>query len=409
MLSAATISRIEKGWTSVSEESVEAYAKALGFNFDQLKNMFIPSEDIVHIKRKLSMVEYCVEQRHFESIDADLKQLCIPEDHPLQQVIHYIKGKAFFYMRKFDRSERELEKAISLSEKYADRFGHLNIVGCAYNILSNIYYWTKGVQPALEASQKSVKSFDLSGERLDILQMSLVNHANFLGKAEHYGQAEEALREIREKHWPITRPLVRAKFFELLAEQKRRNKEYEEALDCAYESLRIAGDDNLTDQGVHALLVIGDIHNDLGESDQAKISYENALRFKDKVKHKALVADAYARLGRLFTYLHEFSKAEESFQKANEVPDVDDYRQCTILLGVGDLLVKQQKFESAIPPLSQSLKLSRIHRLKEKEYDALSLLSDCYYHIDPQAELEHLRMMKQVDREIKTKRKEKAR
>lgn len=413
ILSKSVISRIEKGDPTVPRDKVKHYAAKLDLDLDDFEYTATDAEGWEEVYQKLQLIEYLVEfcnvaqdQRTQTEItlmhDAlkALDEINLPPNHPYQQIRHYIRGKAFYYQKKYDRAKKELTEAIDWADKYLNTFGYLNIKPCAYNILMNIVYWQEGQKKAIDYIKKSVEAFDPNGERKQEYFMAMTNHAALLDNLGLYGESERILAKILPESGQIRWPVTGATLFELLAKQKRRSRQYDQALQYALEGLQIAAKAKLYDRAALSLLEIGGIHEDQGKHDDAEEAYRHSLSFASQVVNKSLPAKAYNRLGELYVKREQFEKAEKVFEHATEI-ETDDRTRCDTLIGKGKVLLKKRKYREAVEPLQEALKLARLWKEKQKEADALCYLAQCLKVIDRQAYFAHLELLHEVTMELK--------
>ncbi|MBH8605907.1 tetratricopeptide repeat protein [Thermoactinomyces sp. CICC 10522] len=413
ILSRSIISRIEKGDPTVPRDKLNHYTSKLGLILDDLEYTTINVEDWKEVRQQIELIENLVEfcnvaqnQRTQTEIklmnDAlnDLDKIALPDNHPYRQIVHYIRGKAFFYQKKYDRSKNELHAAIDLAQKYQNNFRYLNIEACSYNILSNIAYWEEGLKPALDYIERAVKAFDREGERKQEYFMTMTNYAVFLDNLGLYGEAERVIASILPESVQIRWPATGATVYELLAKQKHRSRQYHQALQYALEGLQISAKAKLYDRATIILLEIGGIYEDQDKHDNAEGAYQHSLSFANQVVNKSLPAKAYNRLGELYVRREQIEKAENVFEHATTI-EADDRVRCDTLIGKGKVLLKKKKFREAVEPLKEALKLARMWNEKQKEFDVLVYLSQCFKVIDRQAYFNHLELLHEVTMELK--------
>lgn len=413
ILSKSIISRIEKGDPTVPWDKVKHYANKLGLNLDGFEYISIDTEDWKKVRQQLELIEYLVEfcnVAHDQRTQTEitlmhdalkvLDEINLPETHPYLQIVHYIRGKSFFYQKKYDRAKKELHAAIDWAQKYQKDFKYLNIEACSYNVLSNIAYWEEGLKPALDYIERAVKAFDRKGERKQEYYMTVTNHAAFLDNSGQYGESERVLSAILPESEQIRWPVTGALLYELLAKQKRRSRQYNQALEYALEGLQITAKAKLYDRAALSLLEIGRIYEEQSNPDDAEGVYRYSLSFAGRVVNKSLPAVAYNRLGELYVRRDQLDKAENVFEQATVI-ESDDRVRCDTLIGKGKVLLKKRKCKDAIEPLQEALKLAKMWGLKQKEFDALAYLSQCYKKIDRQSYFTYLELLHEVTMELK--------
>jgi tetratricopeptide (TPR) repeat protein len=386
------------------------YARALGHNLSEVEALFDSNAEAESLLERVVLLEKCIDLEANGATNPDiisslLKELDViplPENHPYYQVVHYVRAKALFYIKKYERSKKELKKAISLAQKYSAHFSHLNIEGCAYNILSNLTYWSeKDVPSALDYIDHAIESFRLDGERLGTYYMSLANKASFLENAGLFVDSGKIAEQLLPDRQKIERPLTKAAFCELIAKHRKRNKQYEQALDFANEGLQVASDSGQFDRAFLLLVTIGTIYKAMRKPVQAENTFRKALLFSPKVKNKALPIEAYNELGYLFMEQGQLEQAAKAFDNAMAVEADDDRRKCKTMLGVGDLLLKQGKHLGASKPYHQALELAIKTRMKKREFDATLGLVRSYKHTDKEKYYIYLERLEQVATEQK--------
>jgi tetratricopeptide (TPR) repeat protein len=383
-LSPSTIRRIFSLKYFLKEEKLRLLCRQFGYQLEEITQI-LGYENLHQLNQNLEDIETDIETK------VDLKQSIseldeisqnLDDDHLYAQVIHYLKAKAYFYQGPhcFDQAEKEALCAIGASEKHES--SDMNIAGCAHNILSNIYYKTKGLKSAYLEVSKAIDKFNLNGKRVDIYFLSLMNKASYLEKMDRIREAEDILTYLVENISRITKAWRQANIYEQQARVKMENRQYEEALKYCRLGERIAIDNGLDDRIFELRIVRGNIHEKKEELDEAINMYKRALKLQSKLPSESpLLLTGYAHIGDVYRRQRNFEQAKKYLVKALDIKD-DSVRYVHALEAFARLCIDQDQLGQAVDPLKEALKLSAAQGLKKKEQEICLLLAQCYEFTD---------------------------
>lgn len=367
--------RLEHGDDSTKIENYEIYCASLGLIFEDLYNE-IQGADL--LKQELAWIEADIDLSRgrgcSDSIKA-LRELDIPSKHPYMMIVEYLKGKMFFYAKKYDRAEKALRRAIDIADKHIDQYAHLNIITSSYNVLSVLFYtaWHRYEQ-ALELANEAVALFVEGGERQTEYFMALANKAVYLEKLNRIIEAEKIIEFLYENLPNIYKSDSQATVCQLMARFKKESKQYVEAREAIQMGIDISRRNNLPHRASDLSLVLGSIHEEIGEPAQAERAYLRALNYCATIRvHNAL--------GKLYLKQGNVKKAEEAFLKSLEF-DVSENlpHYVEALMKYGITLLIQDRKEEAIEALEKAESLNSGN--PDREQKICSLLAKCYKGID---------------------------
>lgn len=412
-LSEPTIRRIERG-ERVRPESLEAYCKQIGIPYRQVLQMF-GQESEESIRQRLEEIDFDIEFRlHIPQSIQDLQEIKdrLGPNHPLIPRIHWMRAKAYFYAGKRDKAEEECLAAIAAAKKHA---GYQNIEAMTQIILGLIYFYDRTHPEALAETERGIEKFDRNAEYFDPdrFYMALLNKVAILERMGRIHEAEDILDQLVEESSFIERGVVKANVFEYAAKLKMKNGRYPEALTYALQGLNVTEKHSLYDRAVELWVVVGDIRDKMGQFEEAKRAYNQALKLKkhllevqtpknhtEKKYREAIVATTYAALGKLHGRNGEYETAKSYFEEALKFEN-DDSRFIDIYQALGELFFNHGKREAAIGPLKQGLELARIKGIVDKEAEIAGLLADCFEGYDQEQHYLYLQIFRKLSRDLK--------
>jgi tetratricopeptide (TPR) repeat protein len=362
--------RLEQGDILTNESNYRWYCEVLGLDFDELCQQ-IQGNDL--LKQELAWIETDIDLARGKGLEQSiqqLKDLNVPSNHPYIQVIEYLKGKAYFYAKKYDKSEKALRRAINIADRHIEEYGYLNIMTSAYNVLSNVFYqaWHQ-YDRALELADEAVALFVQEGERQIEFYMSFVNKLVFLDKLKRLAEAEKHIQFLRENLHKIYKADTQAAICELIARIQTKNKQYIEAREAIQMGIDIARRNNLPHRASDLSIEWGNIHVETGKPEQAERAYFRALNYYATIR-------VYNALGKLYLKAKDLGKARDAFAKSleyNQDETAPDYIDA--LIGMGKVLILQNQKSEAIIYLEKAESLTT---MKDKLKDIYWLLIECY-------------------------------
>lgn len=399
-LSKTTIRRIEAGKDLVREGKVRLYCQQLGYEFREVCEI-LGYRDMGRLKKRLEEIEFDIDLAiNLDQSFDELKEIAsnLEPDHPYIPSVHFLKAKAHFYAGRYEKAENEAVTAIELSQKHQDT--QMNIESISRNILSNVYYWQNRLKDSFEEIERAIERFDTSGDNHDRYHMMLLNKAVLLHKLGRLRDAEDILDYLLKEGKNIDRAALKASVYELQAEVKRQNKQYEQALQFAREGLKIVAMNQLYSRAFELWIVVGNIYEDLGDPDSAKSAYLRALKLEGKLPDSTMIGTGYACLGNLYRRQKDFKTAKIYFDKALTF-ESDDISFIDTLVGIAQLFLDQGMKESAIRPLQKALDMATIQGMTQKQYDICLLLTQCFEGIDNVQYINHLKLFHRISLELK--------
>lgn len=129
---------------------------------------------------------------------------------------------------------------------------------------------------------------------------------------------------------------------------------------------------------------MGKVYSKLGKLDQAKIYFQTASQFEDKIKRKSLTIQNDIQLGELYLNEGQTDQAkailEQAFVKGKRVND--SLSVFKSLVSLGDCYLKQNDQEQAISYYEQALEITQRHKLMVQQCDLALQLGSLYENRD---------------------------
>lgn len=374
-LSTPTISRIENGKSSVSEDKITLYAEKLGCDISDAFNVDVDEQNKL---KKLQAIEIQVDLGNISFALKKLKEInCMEMAN--QAYLHYIRGKAYYYLRKYERSTHELNQVIEIVKKInGEENKPSNILGCTHNILSNIKYARHSIKDALKEIDLALECFEKEGDQY---YMALMNKAVYLRKLNRIGDGEDIIDELLTVIPRIKSSRIKTSIYGLKADYEKQKKRYDIAITFVREGISLAVINKIYDRYMEMATVLGDILTEIEEYEEAEWEYLSALSVADKVAKKHVIAHTYTRLGYLYLKTGNMEGSEEKFKEAISLCESDDYVggfYIDALTGLADLLLSREEKEKAGSYYEQALKLAQEQFLDSKQREIALRLSVCF-------------------------------
>jgi tetratricopeptide (TPR) repeat protein len=376
---------LEQGVNSTKIENYEVYAGALGLVFDDLVNQIRGFDPVAD---QLEWIETEIELFRERDVSETIERL---DKLGLQgsylQTAEYLKGKAFFYSRKYEKSERHLNRAIDLAYKDIEEHGHLNILTCAYNVLANIYYHHyHDPKKALDLANEAISLFVEGGERQTEYYIAHLNRSVFLEKLNRWAESERYASFLWANLSQIRKADTQAAVCEHVGRVRMNNFEIKEAKEAIRLGLDIARRNNLPARASDLALAAGDMYLIQSEEHLAERCYRQALVFAPTVR-------AHNRLGDFHLKQKEFAQAADHFQKALEMEGCRS-EHIDALIGLGKACLLQGKRSEAIPHLKKAEDLAE--DMREKIHEISALLATAFEGIDAENRIHYLEKANQI-------------
>lgn len=382
-LSLTTLSRIEQGYPLISLQKYELYADKLDENLEDLLN----KESLEDTKREILKWRLHSIEHHLDLGDADhaLKELKeLKCDIPsLQPATHFLRGKCFLKVKKWQRAKKEFAEAIRIATNNSQA-DLLNIPAVSYNDLSMVYYFEENLVNALDATEKGIQHFNPHGERIYIKKTLEVNKAAYLVDLQKFWTAKQLLEKLVEDGLHLIQTVsARATACELLARVYLHYKQYSEAIHYALKGLEIGRSNHLYDQTFELWNILGILQTKTGQEDLAETSFKTALGFRDKLRYPQIAASTFTEMGSLYINKKDWDSAQQAISEAMKIGETTKgLRYIESLIALGDLHTKKKNYDEAIKPYEKALSLCKEQQLHQKETDILMRLCKAWEFVD---------------------------
>lgn len=389
-LSQSAISHIESGKVHVSKEKIEYLLEKLGLDKSELDHFLIPDERLEEeslyeeLKLKLVAAETIVDLVDPEEGLNCLRSINLPQNHLFQANMEYIKGKAFRIKKKWDKAYDHFFQSIHLVHA-TPGLKESNIESACFHELSFIEYSQNHFHRAVEFAEEALSTFQINGERQYYYDLIRISQVIYLEKVNRIGEAQKILDEMArgKNHFPSlflsTGKEASLNAYEMQTRFLQRGKQYPQAIDLALQGLELARIDKMYDRSFELLTTLGSIYIEMNKLHLAECCFKTALSLKHKIKRGYLLAYVYNELGKLYDKQEERDRAEKEFQQALKYSrkNNDLYREVDALLGLGEVIFHQGKYDQAVDVLNDALTLAKLHSLNEKVNRILLLMGQC--------------------------------
>lgn len=379
-LSVTTLCRLEKGKVPKKiDKAIKGYQKycaLLGLNLDEV-DQIVAMSDPAELKTRLMLIESSIDLK--QSLEEDIERLEQLEIFaPESPYIVFLKAKALFYSKQWEKAKAEALKVIDLTEEKNEE----NLRGAAYNILANYYYQKNDLSSAIEELEKGIEAFD-GEERLDIYYALLSSKVIFLEQSGHLEDGQEELEELGENIHRISNTHVACLVYEYQAKVLLKHKKYEKALNKVLLGLKLASREQKFDQAFELWEVLGRIYEAKQDFESAERAYFKALKLEEKVTIPSLLITIYNRLGRLSMKQKKFNQAASYLEKALSYQEsYSGPRLIEAIASQAELFIAQGKRDQAISTLKKGLELAEKLDVPAQAQKLVSLILDCMEETD---------------------------
>ncbi|WP_175482266.1 tetratricopeptide repeat protein [Thermoflavimicrobium dichotomicum] len=390
-ISAATISKIERGIPSVSQEMFDCYLSKLGISdLQELVDVQVDQETKEEeIKTKLFMIKSLLDHAGPSIALAKLRSLDISNHPKYLPEVKYLKGKAYFIKQNYEKAKKYFYEAISIVENHNQSIGAM-----AYCYLGMIEYNQSNLYQAIDYTDLGLNIIEeLNDETYkEEKYMLLLNKIIYLEKLDRNSEAFGLLQELWEHKHKIETIQIKLNMYELFALILKKAKLYHQAIRYAKEGIEMARRNKEHSRAFDLWTSLGKIYFEMGELDEAEFCYLTALELRDKVTSKDLLIDTYADLGELYSYQKEWQLAEENLNEALKIGNrYNGFKVAKVLEMKGTLKYHTGQHDEAIHCLEKALQLLQQYgSIRQQQRILLRLSKYCkdksqekyYYYLD---------------------------
>nr|WP_232345303.1 tetratricopeptide repeat protein [Paenactinomyces guangxiensis] len=392
IVSQVVISNIETGKTDVSEQKIIYLFNKLGLKEEDMSRFYIDEEKInqeevnEEIELRLESIETMIDLADPDQGIVELRSFPLPPGSPYIVVVHFLRGKCYFFKRNLKKAQKHFFEAIRcINDKHTDMIS-TNLKSLCYYYLSRVEYLQNNLHQALEYCKKGINTFIIDGKRKYTKHLLLLGKSIYFQKLNRLEDAQTVLNEISHNALPsektgsipyeIESKEVVLNFVELQATIWAKGGMHTQAINHARKGIALARVDKAYDRCCELWTTLGSVYSEKGNLNLAEICFLTALKLKDKIKKEYLLAYAYTQLGDLYSKRNEFSSSGEYFLKAVKISKKinDAYQETEALMGLGNCYVKQGMHDQAVQCLHKALELARQHDFMKQKNQLLLML-----------------------------------
>ncbi len=263
-----------------------------------------------------------------------------------------VLGNVAYSLGEYSESKRLAGESLNIFKKIGDRWG----IGFAYSDLGLVAYLMGDYVEAEQDMQKSLAVFKESGNLFGMLFAlgNLGRVAYSLGK---YHEAERRLQESLAISKEIGITMVDTIFLNKLSHVARVQGDCSRAEQVAGESLGLAKQIGDRRGMAGALICLGSIAFGQERYAMAEQQFQDSLAIRQKLGYRRGIAESLNYLGRLNLALGKHQEARPQFHEALQIAADIEAKAISldVLIGLAELLVKEEKFEQAVDLLALTL------------------------------------------------------
>lgn len=389
VLSLSSISNIERGKNKVGKKTIAHLCSKLGLEYDKL-DAYKRQEEKNHEIRlfRLKLLLNSIEtELDFVKLDkkiySKLAGVKLEENHPYTSVVQYLLGKYFYKQEKYESAKVHFLRALELYNEFPE-LKDTNIKSACLYELGRIYHIENDLNQAMTCVNDGLKSFVENGERKYYKYHLLISKVIYLEKLE---LLDEAIDTLEKQMWPYIAEIgteTQLNMYELQATLFNKKRKYEDAIKFAYKGIELARLEKNYDRCFELWTTLGVSYKHLGDIESAKLCFQTASSFEDKLRKKYLLpAKNYTELGLLHIMEKNFELAQPILEEAVKLSKKsrDGLRQFEAYNALGDCLLCQQKILEAIAIFEEAKRIAEAHP-SFKKYEQKIVLKLAQYYKD---------------------------
>ncbi|MBD1373883.1 hypothetical protein IC620_16180 [Hazenella sp. IB182357] len=371
-ISKSTISRIENGDDSVSEETVAYLGSKYGLDLDQMKSDIIATTT----EEELLMMNDRIELGDGENVLVELKKI---KTSQYLDFIYLLTGKIYLYSGDINEAKTYLKKSIKYSKQYAEINSHFNVYSCAHFILGFIYYNEYQLNKAIELNKIAVDNFDKDGFQLKSLGYILLNRVAYMDELGRFSKVRKYVEELDNFCNDFDCPEISCGRYIYKGKFSILEERFEDAKNEIDKGIRLAVTNKLVDHYLELYCLLGDLCVSQKKLKVAEKWYKHGLSIEAKCKRIEGIIEGYLKLGKL--YLHnDREKAMKQISTAIERCENENYsgaHYIDALMLSGDFHFHNQDYATAKLPYEKAMDIALKHQLEGKKKVLSLKLSAC--------------------------------
>lgn len=404
-VSNSTISNVEhaKG-NRASKQTMKRLFKAVGVSWERIPQLLKKEQGkkdkfFQMIQLKLTSIENKLDYGYLKEGKKELKELEVElKDHPYLAIVHYLKGKYFFRHGKdnWPKAFTCFQDAISNCSIYSE-LRSSNIEAACYYELSRIYSRSNNYQEALTCVENGLQALVPKGERKSTKYVLLISKIIYLEKLERNGEVRSVLDYMRKFEGELDTE-TKLNMYQSEVNLLYREKVYDLAILKAKQALDIARREKNYDRSFEMWTALGSIYKDLGYLEMAKVCFQTASQWENKIKEANLAAYNATELGKLHCQIKDIAVAESYLQNAVELSKTanDAFYHYEALSALSELWLQHGRGEDGICMLENAYQLARKHALYTQEKNAALKLTEFYRDTDRRKYQDYLTLFYEI-------------
>lgn len=386
-VSYGTISNIERGIGHVDEQTIYRYLSKLGLTKKMLKQLVSKElERIDNLTFFLESAEALIDVNKYEEAEEMLKESPLDRFHPLAPYYTYLEGRILREKGNFKKAEQCYFLAIRLINQYNLRY-RSNVSATCYNALGVLSYKQNKLEDAISYTDKGIAEVDGSKEN-GIMYTLISNKILYLLKSSQYDAAKQTLDEIWHHISDIDNTSVLLNIYKSKATILSKMRKYEEAVEVCKNGISIAMRNHIPVRYLDLIVVLGSIYLSQEQVKSAKQCFETVLRYDREVNYPRSHVDALSSLAVISMQEGNYDEAKKKVELAADIARKFSqfYGLAKALVIGGNLSVAQSRFQEASHFYSEAEQIAEKHGFKERQYEALLLLADCFDNMNLEEE-----------------------
>lgn len=354
--SLSTLSNIERGFISVSDDKFVEYAKELGI-----------AEDLFGIEDEMSKREKDImkELKHIEDILTGNTKVALERIKAYSDIHHFhdantfagfLKAKIYYEQRSYKKAKKQFELTLNKLDE-CPKLANSNLQCICYNELARIeYYDNQDFETCYELTNQAIDVFVPDGERTHFKGYLFLNQTIYL---EGLNRIEEACqfaeKLLAEKENFKTNSFIIIQAYERYAVILTKLGLPLKALDYVKTGEQIAQDNKSYRRLVSIWITMGDVYLALGRLEEAKLSYQKS---QDLSHHATdlpqLICELYYRFAQTLIKIGKIEDAEQKLLLAQHYSQ--DPKSFKFKMKVHFLLAKIQRAQNKTTEAKETYK-----------------------------------------------------
>jgi tetratricopeptide (TPR) repeat protein len=384
-ISQGTISKIERGDPTVSEQKRLYYLEKLGYNNQKWQELIEKENCVEQLEHlKLKSVETIIDLVGFKEGLKQLRESGLQNKLHLKPMVNFLRGKVYYQKKQYVKAKNAHLEAIRLIDRNLVAWKSTNLKSSCFGELARIFYQEKQLDEAFAYNHKGIDSFVENGSRKFTKAILLSNHSLYLLKKD---LLEESLEMVRNCKKDLENQETGLSFLypynvEVIALIE--NKSYMQAIQSAEIGIEIARISQSYDRSFQLWSSLGDIYFEQEEFEIARICYQTSLCLKPKVSYSNWFTYVRLQLGHIHIKKKNWQDAERYLQEAvktnNDNSRMDQIYEANCALG--ELYILCNNMSQAVDSFQKALRIAQKNQLYKQEQEVLTKLCQCQTILD---------------------------